>query len=393
MSHYSNRVARGTVCDCSAPRRSSGLWRWQQLTVEVSQFDGVSSLRELRTARNPMYDLIIVGGGPAGLAAALAAKRHRLSYLILERGSIANTIASYPLGRLLFSTSNEVELEEGVLRPSARPTREEVLQHYISIAEREEINIHTGEGVESVVKTDQGFLIDTTASRYSTRTLLVAIGGFGRSRKLNVPGEDPLRVSYRFVEARPYAMRPVLVVGGGNSAAEASLDLADVGANVVLSFRQQSPGSSGVAPGGTSIVGSSRIKPWVLEPLERASSQGLIRLIPASRVFEIRPASAILRVGAAEEKLEVECDQVFALIGADPDTRLLAAAGAELAADGRPVYDSDSYETTAPGLYVAGHITRDLHMKNAGSVARRVVDHIACRLFESRAAHEACPTS
>ena len=84
---------------------------------------------------------------------------------------------------------------------------------------------------------------------------------------------------------------------------------------------------------------------------------------------------------------------MFALIGADPDTRLLEDAGAEIAADGRPVYDSDTYETTTPGLFVAGHITRDLHMKNAGSVARRVVDHIACKVFESRAAHEACPTN
>src|SRR6185503_6047561 len=97
-----------------------------------------------------MLDLIIAGGGPAGLAAALAAKRRSLCYLVLERGSIANTIAAYPLDRLLFSTSNEVELEEGALRPGKRPTREEVLQHYISIAEREEIVIRTGEGVERV---------------------------------------------------------------------------------------------------------------------------------------------------------------------------------------------------------------------------------------------------
>ena len=339
-----------------------------------------------------MHDLIIVGGGPAGLAAALAAKRLRLNYLVLERGSIANTIASYPLARLLFSTSDEVELEEGALRPGARPTREEVLQHYVSIAEREEINIHTGEGVDRVAKTDSGFLVDTTAGRYTTRTLLLAIGGFGKPRKLDVPGEDPLRISYQFVEARPYAMLPVLVVGGGNSAAEASLDLAAVGAKVVLSFRQPSLRTNGVS-GGTPAAGKSGIKPWVLEPLEGAVSQGLIRLIAESSVAEIRPGSAVLRVAPGEKKLEVECDQVFALIGADPDTRLLVEAGAEIAADGRPVYDSDTYQTTAPGLYVAGHITRDLHMKNAGLVARRVVDHIACRLFESRAAQEGCPKS
>jgi thioredoxin reductase (NADPH) len=237
-----------------------------------------------------MYDLIIVGGGPAGLAAALAAKRRRLSYVVLEQGSIANTIATFPLARLLFSTSDEVELEEGALRPGARPTREEVLQHYVSLADREEINIHTDESVETVAKKGEGFLIDTTAGRYLSTTVLVAIGGFGRPRRLDVPGEDPFRVSYQFVEAKPYALRPVLVVGGGNSAAEASLDLAGVGASVVLSFRQPSAGSSGDGPGATTALGSSRIKPWVLEPLERAASQGLIRIVAASKVAEIRPA-------------------------------------------------------------------------------------------------------
>ena len=340
-----------------------------------------------------MYDLIIVGGGPAGLAAALEAKRRSLSCLVLERGSIANTIKAYPLARLLFSTSDEVELEQGALRPGARPTREEVLEHYISIAEREAINIRTGEGVERIAKTDHGFLIDTTADQYSTRTVLVAIGGFGRPRKLDVPGEDPLRVSYQFVEAHPYAMRPVLVVGGGNSAAEASLALADVGSKVVLSFRQHSLGSEDGAGAATPAIGSSKVKPWVREPLERAVSQGLIGIVPASNVAEIRRRSAVLCVGAMEQRLEVECDRVFALIGADPDTRLLEEAGAKIAVDGRPVYDSQTYETTTPGLYVAGHITRDLHMKNAGSVARRVVDHLAYRLFGSSAAQEACPTT
>jgi len=376
-----------------ALKRSSDPHLLPPPAVEALQSDAVFFLTEFENQReNAMYDLIIVGAGPAGLAAALAAKRLGVSYLVLEQGSIANTIASFPLSRLLFSTADEVELEEGALRRGARPTREEVLNHYVSIAEREEINIHTSEGVERVAKTEHGFLIDTPGGQYSTRTLLVAIGGFGRPRKLDVPGEDSTRVSYRFVEAKPYATLPVLVVGGGNSAAEASLDLAEVGARVVLSFRQHSLSSNGVA-GGTPAAGSSRIKPWVLEPLERAVSKGLIRVIAESSVAEIRPASAVLRVGARKEELEVECDQVFALIGADPDTRLLVEAGGEIAADGRPVYDSDTYETTTTGLYVAGHITRDLHMKNAGLVARRVVDHIAYRLFESRVGHQACPTS
>ena len=343
-------------------------------------------------SKNTMYDALIVGGGPAGLAAALAAKRCGLSYLVLERGSIASTIEAYPRARLLFSTADEVELEQGSLRPGKRPTREELLDHYLSVADREEINLRTSEGVEKITKTDQDFLIDTAAGRYSSRTVIVAIGGFGRPRKLDVPGEDPNRVSYLFVEAQPYAMRPVLVVGGGNSAAEAALELAGVGAEVVLSFRQTSIVPDEVSGSPIPALGRSKVKPWVREPLERAASQGLIRIEPASTVAEIRRSSAILRVGAAERRVEVECDHVFALIGADPDTRLLEDAGAEIAADGRPVYDLQTYETTVPSLYVAGHITRDLHMKNAGSVARRVVDHIACRLFELPAAHGAWPS-
>ena len=341
-----------------------------------------------------MYDVLIVGGGPAGLAAALAAKRRGLSYLLLERGSIASTIEAYPRARLLFSTSDEVELEQGaLLGPGKRPTREELLAHYISVAEGEGINLRTSEGVERIAKTNQEFLIDTTAKRYSSRTVIVAIGGFGRPRKLGVPGEDPSRVSYLFVEARSYAMRPVLVVGGGNSAAEAALELAEAAAKVVLSFRRPSPDSGDVAGGATPTAGSSKVKPWVREPLERAAARGLIRIEPSSSVAEIRSATAILRVGASERTVEVECDHVFALIGADPDTGLLEDAGAEIAADGRPVYDSQTFETTVPGLHVAGHITRDLHMKNAGLVARRVVDHIACSLLKLPAAHEACPTA
>jgi thioredoxin reductase (NADPH) len=341
-----------------------------------------------------MYDLIIVGSGPAGLAGALSAKRLGLIYLVLEAGSIANTIKGFPIGRLLFSTADEVEVERGALRHGARPTREEVLNHYGGIAAREEINIRTGEIVDGVSKVSDGFVVHTAFASYRASAVLLAIGGFGRPRNLNVPGESSAQVSYRFVEAYPYAMKKVLVVGGGNSAAEAALALADVGARVVLSFRRPSLNSTDAGAHATPQTGiRSMIKPWVLEPLERAVAEGLVRIIPGSRVAEIRPGSTILHLAGAERVVEVECDHVFALIGADPDTRLLEEAGAEIAADGRPIYDAYSYETTVAGLYVAGHITRDLHMKNAGPVSRRVVEHIAKRVVENRIAREVCPAS
>lgn len=329
-----------------------------------------------------MSNFIIIGSGPAGLAAALSARRHGVDCLVLERGVIADTVYHYPLCKPLFSTSNELELETGALPAEHKPTREQVLDHYISLAVREHIQIHTGEEALAITPESGGFLVTTTLQTYRAQTVLVATGGFGRQRKLGVPGEDPARVSYRFVEAYPYAMKPVLVAGGGNSAAEAALFLTEVGADVALSLRDAAldhPSRS---------TGKPKIKPWVREPLERAAREGRLQVITSSEIVEIGSRSAFLRIALGEsgEVVEVACDHIFALIGADPDTRLLETAGAEIAADGRPVYDPETYETTVPNLYVAGHLTRELHAKQAIAVGRRVGAHIAARRGREQAA-------
>lgn len=332
-----------------------------------------------------MHDLIIVGGGPAGLSAALYAKRRGLDYLVLERGAIADTIYHYPIARPLFSTSNEVELEQGALGRDAKPTREEVLAHYTKLLRREHVTVNTGEDVRRVAQAGGNFLVETNTDRYKARAVLLAIGGFGIHRKLDVAGESESRVSYRFIEAHPYAMKRVLVVGGGNSAAEAALYLSEAGADVALSIRRRSLDQMVDYDniGTSASQTTAKIKPWVREPLERAASEGLIDIILASEVVEIRPRSVLLRVmsDVEAEIIEIECHHVFALIGADPDLRLLRQAGAEIAADGRPIY-TDEFETTVPGLYVAGHLTRELHMKNAIETGRKVVAHIASRVFE-----------
>lgn len=337
-----------------------------------------------------MYDMLIIGSGPAGLAAALLAKRHGLAYVVLERGVIANTIYNYPIARSLFSTSDEVEIERGALGQYAKPTREQALAHYTDLVVREQINIRTGEEVHSISRSSDGFLIEASMNQYRARSVIVAVGGFGCQRKLNVAGESAERVSYQFQEAHPYATRPVLVVGGGNSAAEAALFLAESGARVTLSIRRPSldlPDESEsitTACGSRVAVARAKIKSWVRDPLERAASEGLIDILTSSEVIEIGTRTALLKItrGEADDIVEVECDHIFALIGADPDTRLLREAGAEIGADGRPIYDNQTYETSVSGLYVAGHITRELHMKNAVEVARRVVDHIASQVLQ-----------
>lgn len=323
-----------------------------------------------------MYDLIIIGSGPAGLSAALAAKRCQLDCLVIERCVITNTVYQYPIARSLFSTSNEVELEPDALRRDNKPTREEVLNHYIDVIKRENISIHTGEEVQGVAAFEGCFRVDTDLNRYQACAVLMATGGFGRQRKLNAKGENPTRVSYRFSQAHPYATKHVLVVGGGNSAVEAALFLEEAGADVTLSVRRSSLDDDGAGTG-------AKIKPWVREPLERAASEGRIEIILSSRVMEIYSETALLQIerGNARNMVEIPCDHIFALIGADPDVELLRQAGADIASDGRPVY-SENYETTVPGLYVAGHVTREMHIKNAIEIGRRVVDHIASNVLE-----------
>jgi bacillithiol disulfide reductase len=322
-----------------------------------------------------MHDLIISGGGPAGLSAALAAKRYQLDCLTLERGVIGETVYHFPIARPLFSTSNEVELEAGALPQNRKPTREEVLSHYARLVIREQLDVHTDEAVESIIREAEGFGVRTPAGFYRSRAVLVATGGFGRQRKLNVPGECPERVSYQFSEAHPFVLKRVLVVGGGNSAAEAALFLVDAGARVTLAIRRP-------ALDAPSRMNVAKIKPWVREPLERARAEGRLDIHTSAEVLEILPDSAILQVSGGEGPgpVAVSCDHIFALIGADPDVRLLEEAGAEIAADGRPIY-SDEFETTIPGLFVAGHLTRELHMKKAIEVGALVVKYITERLL------------
>lgn len=329
-----------------------------------------------------MYDMVIVGSGPSGLAAALAAKRRGLLYLALERGVLADTIYHYPVAKPLFSSSVEVELETDALPRNAKPTREQVLDHYNDVAVREGLNIRAGEEVRRITQTEEGFIIETDKASHLSRTVLVAVGGFGRQRKLNAAGEDDSRVSYHFSEAQPFAGKKVLVAGGGNSAAEAALFLAEAGASVTLSIRRSALDADDEIEEKKTV--QARIKPWVMEPLERAIGDGVIRLITHSEIAEIRPRSALLKVrrGSKSDVVEIECDHIFALIGADPETQLLAEAGAAIAEDGRPVYDPLTYETTVEGIYVAGHITRELHMKNALAIAKRVAETIASQIVE-----------
>jgi thioredoxin reductase (NADPH) len=318
-------------------------------------------------------DLLIIGAGPAGLSAAEAAAREGLSYLVIEKGTIADTIRQYPVGRTLFSTPNELEMAEGTLHPvREKPTREELLSHYIHFVLDKDINVNTDEEVIAVEKTKaNGFLVRSTRGVYEAKQVLFAIGAMAHPRRLNVNGEDLAHVHHLFVEPYPYVRKNALVVGGGNSAAEAALFLAEEGARTTMAIWREDWENRDPKAGA--------MKHWVRTPLEKEIAEGHLRVVLFKHVIEITEQEVTLITEEGEE-LTVPSDVVFVLIGSDADLTLLKKLGVKTE-PGKltevPVYNPETFETNVPGIYVAGHFTHARHIKEAIEVPRRIVPLIA----------------
>ena len=332
-----------------------------------------------------IFDLIIIGAGPAGLSAADAAAREGLKYLVIEKGTIADTVRHYPVGRTLFSTVNELEMREGTLKPvREKPTREELLSHYIHFVLDQNLNINTGEEVTGVERSDASdFFVRTismddnkerSVTEYRSRKLLFAIGAMAHPRRLNIPGEDLPKVRHHFVEPYPFVRKHVLVVGGGNSAAEAALFLSEEGAHTTMAIWREDWENRDPKAGA--------MKHWVRKPLEQEIAAGRLRVILYKEVSEITKAEVSI-VDDAGRKITLQNDVVFVLIGSDAELGLLKSLGVNTE-PGKltevPVYDPETFETNVAGVYVAGHFTHARHIKEAIAVPLRIVPLIAERL-------------
>jgi thioredoxin reductase (NADPH) len=328
-----------------------------------------------------ILDLLIIGAGPAGLSAADAAARERLSYLVIEKATIANTIRQYPVGRTMFSTPNELEMREGSLQPiREKPTREELLSHYIHFVLDNDLKINTGEEVVKVERAGaEEFIVQTLCTlpsgesgrTYRARAILFAIGAMDYPRRLNVPGEDLPKVHHRFVEPYPYIRRDVLVVGGGNSAAEAALFLSEEGARTTMAIWREDWENRDPKAGA--------MKHWVRSPLEREIAEARLRVILYKQIDEITVDSVRLTTDQ-DEATTIPNDAVFVLVGSDADLTLLKNLGVRTE-PGKltevPVYDPETFETNVPGIYVAGHFTHARHIKAAIDVPRKIIPLIA----------------
>ena len=323
-----------------------------------------------------MFDLIIIGAGPAGISAAYEAQKLNLDYLVLEKNLIGNTIYNYPVGLTVFSTVNELELQPNTLFPAReKPTREELLSYYTRFVLENNLNVQWEEAVTNVEKTAENhFKIKTEKSEYESRKVLFAFGAMQYPRHLNVKGEDLPKVHHLFRETYPYVKKHAIVVGGGNSAGEAALFLAQEGAYATLATFRKDWEETDPKQGC--------IKHWVKEPLEQQLEKNCLDVFFLGRVVEIKEQEIVLE----DENGSVETlpnDVVFVLIGSDADLTMLKNLGVETKQSKYgevPIYDEETFETNVAGVYVVGHFTEARHIAGAIEVPKKIVPKLGATL-------------
>jgi thioredoxin reductase (NADPH) len=321
-----------------------------------------------------MLDLAVIGAGPCGLAVGVAAKRARLACSLFDKGPVVSSLQRYPLYMTFFSTPEKLEIGVPFVTAGDKPTRREALAYYRRVAEHFELDVRQYHAVVRVERTAEGFELvaqhpgaaepETIRSRH----VVYATGYFESPNLLDVPGEDLPHVSHFFVEPHPYWQQRVVVVGGGNSAVEAALELSRVNARVTM-VHFLSDFDRGV-------------KPWVLPDITNRVKEGRVAVRWCSRVVEITRSHVVVRRDPDGNRDAVPADFVVALTGYRADLRLLRSLGVQVDdTTGVPRHDPATMETNVPGVYIAGVLSsgfdaNKIFIENGREHGGRICDHI-----------------
>ncbi|SHH54772.1 YpdA family putative bacillithiol disulfide reductase [Flavobacterium defluvii] len=318
------------------------------------------------------YDLIIVGGGPIGLACAIEAQKKNLKYLIIEKGAIVNSIFNYPLYMTFFSTAERLEIGDipfNCLAP--KPGRQEALEYYRNIHRYFNFNINLFERVLEIKKTETSiFKIATDKSLYKSKNVIIATGFYDIPILMNVKGEELPKVRHYYKEAHEYAFRNVLVVGANNSSVDAALECWRKGANVTMVIRKNEI--------------NSRVKYWVKPDIKNRIAEGSIKAYFESNITEIRENE--VEIETRNGKITIDNDFVLALTGYKPDLNFLENIGIHLSNDELkiPTYNPETMETNVEGLFLAGVVcggmqTHKWFIENSRIHANMIVDYITSK--------------
>ena len=338
------------------------------------------------------YDLIIIGAGPAGLAAAIAAKQAGLDFRIFEKGVLVNSLFHFPSQMVFFTTLELLEIGGlPFVSPRDKPTRDEALRYYRRVVDTYQLDVSFGHVVTGLQRegttADTLFTVETRDAEghdaeWHARTVLLATGTYDHPNALGVTGEDLPHVSHYYTEPHPFYRQQVVIVGGKNSAAEAALDLYRAGAFVTLVHRRPTLGAS--------------IKYWVKPDIENRIKEGSIQARFETRVVEIRKTDVVVERVAGSEGAAVRevlpADGVFLLTGYLADLGFLKQCGVTVDPDTHvPTHDAKTFETNIPGLYLAGSVVvganrGEVFIENGRFHGQAVVDEVARRLLHVRVA-------
>ncbi len=323
----------------------------------------------------PVRDVIIIGAGPSGLAAAIHAKQHNLDYQVLEQGVLVNSIYRFPPQMVFFTTPELLEIG-GVpfMSPYEKPTRAESLNYYRKVVDKYDLSIAYDETVTAIAHEHDAFAIESRSSRgvrrvRHARFVVLAIGYYDHPVMLGIPGEDLPHVHHYYSEPHVHYRQRVVVVGGGNSAAEAALEMYRAGVNVTLIHRNAEL--------------KSTIKYWVLPDIMNRIREQSIAARFSTCITEIRPASVLVKGPNGAE--EIPADAVLLLTGYRADSDLMARAGVTFTERGAPHHNVETFETNVPNLFVAGGAiagedTGTVFIENGRFHGAKIIEEIAKRI-------------
>jgi thioredoxin reductase (NADPH) len=314
------------------------------------------------------YDILIIGGGPIGLACGIEAIKAGLSYIILEKGCLVNSLYNYPANMTFFSTSDKLEIGNvPFVSNNIKPTRSEALEYYRRVNEHFNLNLRLFEEVKTIMKEGSTYRIESRKSQYKAANIIISTGFYDIPNLLNIPGEDLPKVRHYYKDPHYYAKQHVIVVGANNSSVDAALETYRKGAQVSMVIRESGIGE--------------RVKYWVRPDIVNRIKEGSIKAYFNSTLTEVRENEVDL-IGL-DGKITIQNDFVLAMTGYQPDLSFLKKSGINVSDDEQqiPEHDPETMETNMKGIYLAGVICGGLNthawfIENSRLHATRIVQNI-----------------
>jgi len=320
---------------------------------------------------NNFFDILIIGGGPIGLACGIEAKKAGLSYVILERGCLVNSLYNYPANMTFFSTSDKLEIGDiPFVSNNIKPTRSESLEYYRRVTEHFDLQLRLFEDVKSVSKEGKNYRIHSSKSEYEAANIIISTGFYDIPNMLDIPGEDLSKVKHYYKDPHFYAKQHVLVVGANNSSVDAALETFRKGAQVSMLIRESNIGD--------------RVKYWVRPDIVNRIKEGSIKAYFNSTLVEVRENE--VDINSLDGKITIRNDFVLAMTGYQPDLSFLRKLGINISDDEKqvPEHNPETMETNMKGIYLAGVICggMDTHIwfiensrVHAGKIVKNIIEN------------------